>query len=97
ARIAGIRLTREWIDDVANERKRSRAEHRVHEGRCGIRQEQHVRLMDVLEAADGRAVEADSVDEELAAQLTRRYREMLPRAGQVGEAQVDHCDPLIRE
>ena len=48
--------------------------------------------MDVLEAADGGAVEADTVNEELAAQLTRRDREVLPRARQVREPQVDDGD-----
>ena len=42
---------------------------RVDEGGRRVGHEQHVRLMDVLETADARAVEADAVDEQVLAEL----------------------------
>ena len=45
--------------------------------------------MDVLEAADARAVEADPVDEQVLAELLDRDREVLGLAGQIDETKVD--------
>ena len=49
----------------------------------GIGQEDHVGLVDLLEAADGRAVEAVSFGEHLLRQRVRREGEMLHEAGKI--------------
>src|SRR5207253_7455616 len=57
--------------------------------------EEHVALVDVLEAADRRAIEADAIGEEALRELFDRNGKMLPRARQVDEPQVDDLDALI--
>ena len=95
ARVARVRLAAARLGDVAHEDHRRDVEGRVDEGRRRVRHEQHVGLMDVLEAADARSVEADAVDEQVLAQLLDRDREVLGLAGQVDEAEVDHEDAAL--
>ena len=60
----------------------------------GIRHQQHVGLLDLLEAPDRRAVEPGTLLEAVQRQLVRRHRVVLHQAGQVGEAKVDDLDAL---
>jgi len=89
ARVARVRPPRERVDDVAYEVQRLDAQDRIDERTVRVRQKEHVALVNVLEAADRRAVEADAVDEEALAELLDRDREVLPRPGQIDEAKVD--------
>src|SRR5439155_21067263 len=68
---------------------------RIDVGGCRIRHQQHVALVDVLEATNAGAVEADTVDEQTLGQLPHRNREVLGLSGQVHEAQVDDLDPGV--
>ena len=95
ARVARVRLAAARLGDVAHEDHRRDVERRVDERGRRIRHEQHVALMDVLEAADARPIEADAVDEQVLAQLLDRDREVLGLAGQVDEAEVDHEDAAL--
>ena len=95
ARVARIRLAAARLRDVAHEDHRRDVEGRVDEGGRRVRQEQHVALMDVLEAANARSVEADAVDEQVLTELLDRNREVLRLAGQVDEAEVDHEDATL--
>jgi len=51
--------------------------------------------VDVLEAADGRAVEADTLGEQALGELFDRDREVLPRPGEVDKAEIDDLDLLL--
>jgi hypothetical protein len=48
--------------------------------------------VDLLEAADGRAVEAEAVGEDVLGERADRDGEVLHHARQVAEADVDHLD-----
>ncbi len=67
---------------------------RVDHGGVGVRYEQHVRLLDLLEAPDRRAIEAQPVLERSFGQLVHRDGEMLHEAGEVTEPEVDDLDLL---
>ncbi len=65
--------------------------------RLGIRNPEHVALVDRLEAAHRRAVESDTAGERVAlAELLRRNRKTLQDPPQIGEKTVHppHCAPL---
>ena len=89
ARVTAVRLTAPGLDNVACHDQRRDIERRVDIGGRRIRHQQHVRLVDVLEAADARAIEADAVDEQVLAEVLDRDAEVLGLPRQVDEAQVD--------
>jgi hypothetical protein len=68
---------------------------RVHHRRRRIGHQQHVRLVDRLEAPDRRAVEPQTVLEDAFAELGHRDREVLPQAGQIDEAQIDDARAFL--
>src|SRR5262249_2353356 len=70
---------------------------RVDDGGVGVGDQEHVRLLDLLEAADRRAVEAEAVLEHVLAQLVRGDREVLHQPREVAEADVDDVDLLVGE
>ena len=70
---------------------------RVDEGGRHVRQQQHVRLVDLLEAADRGAVEGEAVGEDVLVERLDRHVEVLHHAGQVTEAYVDELDALVLE
>ena len=72
---------------------RERVDHRG----VGIRHEEHVGFLDLLEAADRRAVEAEPFLEDVLGELVRGNREVLHEAGKVAEAHVDDLDALVLE
>ena len=57
-----------------------------------IRDEQHVGLVDLLEATDRRAVKAKSGLEVADVKRRERERHVLPHAGQIDELQIHHLD-----
>ena len=95
ARIARVRLERERIVDVAGERERRHLQHRIDECRRDVGEEQHVALVDGLEAADRGAVEAQPLPDHLLVERGGGDREMLPRAGEVAELHVHDLDVLL--
>ena len=95
ARVTTVGLERQRIVHEAVQVERLVLTERVdHRGR-GIRQQDHVRLVDLLEAADGRAVETVALGEHLLRQRVRRDGEVLHESGQVAEPEVDDLDPLV--
>jgi len=68
---------------------------RIEDRRRWIRQQEHVRLLDLLEAPDRRPVEAETVDKTVLGELVRGHREVLHEAGKVTEAKVDDLDSLV--
>ena len=67
----------------------------VQVGRRRVGQQGHVRLVDLLEAADRRAVEGQAVLEHLGPERAGRNGEVLHGAGQVAEPDVDDLDALV--
>ena len=61
----------------------------------GIREQDHVRLLDRLEPADRRAVEPVPVLEGVLGELVDRHREVLHQTGKVAEPEVDDLDPFV--
>ena len=95
AGIARVRLPRDRVLDVADEDHGRHGGERVHLRRRGIGHEEHVRLVDGLEASNGRAVEAEAVLEDALVQLGDGNREVLPEAGEIDEAKIDDLDALL--
>ena len=88
ARVPGVGLAGQRILDVAHQVQGGQRGERIHEGGVGVREQQHVRLVDGLEAADAGAVEPDAVLEQPGVELVGGDGEMLPQPGHVGEPQV---------
>ncbi len=85
-----VRLQRDRLGDLAEERERRHLGERVEDRRRGVRHQQHVALFDSLPAANRRAVEAKPLVECGLVERSDRQRHVLPRAEQVAELQVDH-------
>ena len=90
--VARVRLARDRVEDVADDDQRRDLEDRVDERGGRVEHQQHVRLVDLFEAADRRPVERDAVLERVSVQHVGRDGEMLPDAGQVGETEIHHLD-----
>jgi hypothetical protein len=88
AGVARVRLARDRVDHRADHRDRRRRVERVQDRRRRVGHQQHVRLVDLLEAADRRAVEADPVAERVLVEARERHSHVLPGARQVGELEV---------
>ena len=91
-RVARVRLACDRVEDVADEDERRDLEDRIDERGGRVEHQQHVRLVDLFEAADRRPVEWDAVLEGVGLQDVGRDGEMLPDTGQVGEAKINHLD-----
>ncbi len=93
ARIAAVGLARDRVDDIGDDVHRLHVEDRIDERCARVEDQQHVALVDRLETADRAAVEADALSEQPFRELLDRDGKVLPRAGQVDEAEVDDLDP----
>jgi hypothetical protein len=60
-----------------------------------VRHQEHVGLLDLLEAADRGTVEAVTLLERLLRELVDRRREVLHEAREVAEPEVDDLDTLV--
>src|SRR5207244_5865677 len=65
-------------------------------GRVRIGEQEHVALVEPLEAADARAVESDTLSEGILVEFIPGYRKMLPLAQHVAKAKIDHVDLMRR-
>src|SRR5262249_61647156 len=71
--VACVALARSaWLDDIADDAQCRDGARGIEKRRVRVRQQQHVRLVNFLEAADGRPVEADALAEEALLQLLDR-------------------------
>ena len=95
ARVAGVGLAGDRVADEAVEDERLVLQERVDHRRVGVGHQDHVRLLDLLEAADRGAVEAVAILERALGELVRRDREVLHETGEVAEAEVDDLDPFV--
>ena len=95
ARVAIVRLARDRIDNRADQRQRRFGVEDVDPGRRRIGNDEHVRGVDDSPAADARSVEAEAIGENLLVVFGERGGEMLPRAEQVGELEVDQLHVVV--
>ena len=95
AGIAAVGLAGERVVDEAVDRQRLPGAEGVDERGVGVGDQDHVRLLDLLEPADRRAVEAHALVEQLGRELAGRHREVLHQARQIAEADVDDLDVLV--
>ncbi len=95
ARVAGVRLEGDRVVHEAVDVERLVLAERIDDGRVRVGHEDHVGLLDLLEAPDRRAVEPESLLEAVGAQLVRRHREVLHQARQVTEPEIDDLDALV--
>jgi len=89
ARIARVFLSRFGVGDVGQDTDGRLLEEGVEAGRLGLRHREHVRLVDVLPAADARTVKPQPVPEGPFVDLVHGIGAVLPGAEEVAELQVD--------
>jgi hypothetical protein len=89
-RVLGVRLPRQRVDDLAQQRERRRLGERVEDRGLRLRHEEHVALRDPLPAADRRAVEAEPVVERALVEGGERQGHVLPGPEEIRELEVDH-------
>src|SRR5262249_45711627 len=94
-RIAGVIAASYRIFNIADQHQRRMLSKWIYLRRSGIREQQHVRLIDRLESADRGSIEANAFSEKVLGQFAGRNREMLPRPRQVNEPQIYDLDPLL--
>jgi hypothetical protein len=97
AGVARVALAGQRVVDEHVDRQRPAGPERVDERRVRVGDQDHVRFLDLLEAADRRAVEPDALLEHVGRELRRRHREVLHQAGQVTETHVDDFDALVAD
>ncbi len=89
ARIAAVGLAGDGIEDIADDVQRGNRENRIHHRRIRIGNQEHVALVNLLEPADARAIEADAFAEQVVLEVFYWDGKMLPHARQVDKSQVD--------
>jgi hypothetical protein len=89
-----VGLAGDGVVDVAVDEQRLVLAEDVRRRRRGVREQEHVRLLDALEPADRRAVEEQPVGEGLLGDLVDGHREVLDESRQVDEAEVDELVAL---
>jgi hypothetical protein len=95
ARVAGVGLAGDRVADETAQDQRGVLRERVEHGGGRVGEQEHVRLLDLLETPDRRAVEPEPLLERLLGQLRGRHREVLHQPRQVREAQIDDLDPAV--
>ena len=95
ARVAAVRLTRQRVAHEAVDVERRVLPERVEHRGARIRDQEHVGLLDLLEPADRRAVEAEPVLEYVLGELVRGDREVLHQPREVAEPDIDHIDAVV--
>ena len=89
ARIAAVHLAGDRVSHEAVDVDRRVLRERIHVRGVRIGHEEHVRLLDLLEAADRGSVEPDPFLEDRLRQLGHRDREVLHQPRQVAEPEID--------
>ena len=89
-RVARVRRARDRVRDLADHRQRRDVAGggRVVDRRVQVRHQQHVGVLDLLEAAQRGSVEAQPLLHKLRGEAVRGDRELLPAAEQVGDAEL---------
>src|SRR5579871_390153 len=96
ARVAGIWVApRAGLGDIADEAEGWLGGKGVHDGCRGIGDEQHIALVDLLEAANAGPIEADAFAKEAFVENANRHAKMLPGTRNIGKLEVNHPDALF--
>ena len=95
AGIAGVGLLGAGLGDGAGQGEGRHGAERVNESGVGIGHGQHVGGFDGFPAADGRAVKAVAVGEDLLGQLGDGQAEMLPGSEGVNKLNINHFGALL--
>src|SRR5262249_30628669 len=88
ARIAVVDFACDGVFDVAGDVEGGNIEEGIHVGRVRIGDQQHVRFVDGLEAANGGAVEGQAVGKNVFIEKGGRNGKVLHLTGQVGKADI---------
>ena len=98
ARILVERAVCRMVDDhdIADHRERRRLDERVDNGRCDVRQEDHVAALD-LRVAIVRAVEADAVRHDVLVEAGCGDGQVLPPAAKVDHLEIEKCDAVLAD
>src|SRR5581483_1217073 len=103
ARVTRVSLLGQRVIDIANERDRWHRAGRVHAGGGGVRHQDHVRFLDLLEATNAGPVEPDTVGPDASQNVVhfRQFRdgdgEVLPETRQVIELEVYNLGVVIAD
>ncbi len=95
AGVAVVGLASGRLDDVADQDQARLGGKRVHHRGLGVRQQDHVRLVDRFPAGDRGAVEHDAVAKHLLVDGGDVLRRVLPFPARVGEPQIDIFDGVL--
>ena len=95
ARVARVGLAGDGVLHEAVEVQRRVLAERIEDRGVRVRDQEHVGFLDLLEAADRRAVEAVTVLEAVLGELVDGHREVLHHARQVTETQVDELGSAV--
>ncbi len=95
ARVAAVGLLGQRIVHEEADHQGLRLAERIDERGGRIRQQRHVRFVDLLEPTDRGAVEGQAIFENLWTKRPSRDGEMLHNTRQVAEPDVDHFDTLV--
>ena len=97
ARVPGVRRPGQRIMHEEGQVQRLARAERVKVPGRRVRQQLHIRLVDLLEPPDRRPVEHQAVSEDPRPERRRRHREMLHRPRQVTKPDVDELHVLLRD
>ena len=95
ARVAGVRLVGQRVDDGEGHVEGLVLAERVDEGGRDIRDQLHVGLVDGLETLYGRTIERHTVGEGVVNEFAGRDGEVLLNADQIGETHGDVLDAFL--
>ncbi len=96
-RVTAVRLTGQRVVHEEREVQGGVLAERVEHGRAGVRYQQHVRLVDLLEPADRGAVEHAAFGEDLVIEGLGRDREVLDGTRQVTEPDIDEFNLVVAD
>src|SRR2546423_3163187 len=88
ARVEPVALAGDRVNHVSSDAERRAIHELIDPEPRDVGDQQHVRLVDRRPAAQTRRVKAEAGGERIFGQLANRERQVMPRAKQVGEAQV---------
>ncbi len=94
-RVPRVRLESVRVDNLAEERQGRVVKERIAHHRARIRDHDHVAVVDRLEAAHRRAIEAEPIDEHASIDLIDRQGQMVQRSEQVDELHIDELDVVL--
>ena len=81
--IATVSLSADRVVHIANQVQCGNGEHRVHNGGFDVRNQKHVALMDLLESANARTIEANPIAEQVVFEIFYGNGKVLPHSRQI--------------